>query len=144
MTHVFERVLLHCPYANARDYLPQTLESASVHVISLEQNVLVRYKRGRDPLHFNDPWHVYWTAEGGSPYPEFNGDILVRADERSRTVLELFGDYAPPYQTAQKAPDIITGARKASTTARALLQRIAADIEERYELELAEKRQEAG
>lgn len=141
MTHVFERHLLHCPYANAREYLPQTLESAAVHVIPLETNVLVRYKRGRDPLHFNDPWHVYWTAEGGSPYPEFHGDIVVRADAHSRTVLELYGDYAPPYQTDQKIPDIIAGARKASTTARALLQRIAADIEERYEIERAGSRE---
>jgi hypothetical protein len=144
MTHVFERLLLHCPYVNAREYLPRTLESDSVHVLPLEKNVLVRYKRGRDPLHFDDPWHVYWTPEGGSPYPEFHGDITVRAEENSRAVLELYGDYAPPFAPDQKTPDIIAGARIASSTARKLLERIAADIEERFALDEADKRREAG
>lgn len=141
MTHVFERLLLHCPYADARDYLPKTLETDAAHVLPLEKRVLVRYKRGRNPLHFDDPWHVYWSAEGGSAYPEFHGDIIVRADEHHPgTVLELFGEYAPPFESAVMPADIVTGARKASITARALLERIGADIEARYKLDEVERR----
>lgn len=138
MTHVFERLLLHCPYVHAREYLPKTLETAAAHVLSLEKKVLVRYKRGHNPLHFDDPWHVYWTAEGGSPYPEFHGDITVRADEHHLgTVLEIFGDYAPPFGSPDVPADIVSGARTASLTARALLQQIGGDIDARYELDEA-------
>jgi hypothetical protein len=140
MTHVFERLLLHCPYANARDYLPKTLETDDAHVLPLEKRMLVRYKRSRNPLHFEDPWHVYWSAEGGNAYPEFHGDLIVRADEHHPgAVLELFGEYAPPFESAVVPADIVTGARKASVTARALLERIGADIEARYNLDEAER-----
>jgi hypothetical protein len=141
MTHVFERVVLRCPYGRAREYLPVTLETADAHVLSLEKRILVRYKRGHNPLHFDDPWHVYWTAEGGSAYPEFHGDMIVRADEHhAGAVLELFGDYAPPFDSADTPADIVAGARKASLTARALLEQVGADIEARYELEETERR----
>jgi hypothetical protein len=92
-------------------------------------------------LHFDDPWHVYWTAEGGSPYPEFHGDIVVRADEHyPGAVLEIFGEYAPPFRSADAPPDIVSGARTASLTARALLQQIGEKIEARFEVEEAARR----
>jgi hypothetical protein len=141
MTHVFERVVLHCPYGRAREYLPLSLESAPAHLLSREKRILVRYKRGHNPLHFDDPWHVYWTPEGGSPYPEFHGDMIVRADEHyPGAVLELFGEYAPPFGGQDAAADIVSGARTASITARLLLEQIGADIEARYEVDETERR----
>lgn len=155
MTHIYERLFLRCPYVRAREYLREALEAAvdgkSVQTLpltaplafvpgTLEKNVLVRYERGSDPLHFDEPWNVCWTPEGGGPYPDFAGELTVRADESYRgAVLELTGDYAPPFGAVGRAFDMVIGSRIASSTAKALLQKIAASMEERYHSEEAAK-----
>lgn len=160
MTHVFERLVLHCPYVRAREYLRESLESAAdngtVQTLpltatlrfvpgALEKNVLVRYERSRDPLHFDEPWQVSWTPENGGPYPDFSGELTVRADDTYQgAVLELSGDYAPPLGAPGKAFDMVLGARIASSTARGLLQSIGARMEERYRQEEAEKGRAVG
>lgn len=151
MTHIYERRFLNCPYVRAREYLREALQAAAegktVQTLpltaplsfvpgALEKNVLVRYERGRDPLHFDEPWNVYWTPEGGGPYPDFAGELTVRADESyRRAVLELTGDYAPPFGTVGRAFDMVVGARIASSTAKALLEHIGSSMEERYRTE---------
>lgn len=160
MTHVYERIFLKCPYVRAREYLRESLEpaaeSTSPQVLplaapltfvpgALEKNVLVRYERGRDPMHFDEPWHVFWTPEGGGPYPDFSGEITVRADESyNGAVLELHGDYAPPLGAVGKAFDMVIGAKIAASTARKLLGRIGGAMEERYRGEEAAKNAAAG
>lgn len=155
MTHIYERLFLRCPYVRAREYLREALESAatgnSVQTLpltaplafvpgTLEKNVLVRYERGSDPLHFDEPWNVYWTPEGGGPYPDFAGQITVRADESYRgALLELMGDYAPPFGAVGRAFDMVIGAKIASATAKSLLQQIGASMESRYQTEEAAK-----
>lgn len=151
MTHIYERRIISCPYVRAREYLreslqaiadgktPQTLPlSTPLAVVpgSVEKNVVVRYERGRDPLHFDEPWKVYWTPEGGGPYPDFAGELTVRADETYRgAVLELTGDYAPPFGALGRGFDMLVGAKIASATAKALLDRIGGSMEERYQTE---------
>jgi hypothetical protein len=149
MTHVFERTFLTCPYARARDYLRGALEPAAqdrlTHVFPLSgplpgatigKNVLVRYERGRDPMHFDEPWRVLWTPEESGPYPDFAGELIVRADEaHPGAVLELHGDYAPPLGAVGRAFDMVLGAKIASATARALLAQIRAQLDARYEEE---------
>lgn len=155
MTHIYERLFLRCPYVRAREYLREALETAadgkSVQILpltaplafvpgTLEKNVLVRYERGRDPLHFDEPWNVYWTPDGGGPYPDFAGELTVRADESYRgAVLELTGDYAPPFGAVGRAFDMVIGAKIASATAKTLLRQIAASMEQRYRTEEAAK-----
>lgn len=130
MTHVFERLSLRCPYVRAREHLPLVLESgAVVRVDCSERTVFARFKRGRHPLHANDPWHAFWSTEAGR-YPEFRGELMVRPIERG-AVLELYGDYWPPSEHDGEAPDILTGARISATIARKLLERIAAEIDSR-------------
>lgn len=159
VTHVFERIFLQCPYVRAREYLREALEAAAdgnaVQSLpltaplaflpgTLEKNVLVRYARGSDPLHFDEPWNVYWTPEGGGPYPDFAGVITVRADESYRAaVLELQGEYAPPFGPVGRAFDMVLGAKIASATAKQLLRQIATSMEERYHSEEAAKDQAA-
>ena len=127
MTHVFERLLLQCPYVRAREYLPLILGSGGVvRVDSPQKTVFARFKRGRHPLHATEPWHAYWSAEGGT-YPEFRGELMVRLDEARGAVLEIYGDYWPPANG--EPPDILTGARTTATIARALLERIGAEID---------------
>ena len=106
----------------------------------LEKNVLVRYERGKDPLHFDEPWNIYWTPEGGGPYPDFAGELTVRADDSYRdAVLELSGDYLPPFGAAGAAFDMVLGAKIASFTAQTLLKEIGASMEDRYHAEEAAK-----
>lgn len=155
MTHIYERLFLRCPYVRAREYLREALEAAadgkSVQTLpltapltfvpgTLEKNVLVRYERGSDPLHFDEPWNVYWTPEGGGPYPDFSGELTVRADESYRgALLELTGDYAPPFGAVGRAFDMVIGAKIASSTAKSLLRQIGDSMESRYHTEEAAK-----
>lgn len=160
MTHIYERIFLKCPYVRAREYLRESLEAAAdgqtVQSLpltaplafvpgTLEKNVLVRYERGKDPLHFDEPWNVYWTPDGGGPYPDFAGELTVRADESYRgAVLELQGDYVPPFGPVGRAFDLVLGAKIASATAKDLLRQIARVMEERYLSEEAAKNQAVG
>ena len=154
MTHIYERLFLKCPYVRAREFLRESLEASvggNVQTLplkarlafvpgTLEKNVLVRYERGRDPLHFDEPWNVIWTPEGGGPYPDFAGELTVRADESYRgAVLELQGDYVPPFGAVGRAFDIALGQRIASSTAQTLLRDIGDRMEQRYALEEAAK-----
>jgi hypothetical protein len=148
VTHIYERLFLKCPYVRAREYLRQALESAAdrkqVQTLpltaplkfvpgALEKNVLVRYERGADPLHFDEPWQVAWTPDGGGPYPDFAGEMTVRADENyNGAVLELAGDYAPPFGAVGRAFDIVLGQRIAAATAQSLLRSIADGMESRF------------
>ena len=153
MTHVYERVFLKCPYARAREYLRESLEPAvrdrRTHRVALtsparpatlEKKVLVRYEEGRDPMRFDEPWRIFWTPEGGGPYPDFGGEIIVRADEAHRgAVLELQGDYAPPRGEIGKAFDMVLGAKIAVATARTLLEQIGSQMEARFEQEQTDR-----
>lgn len=156
MTSIYERYFVKCPYVRAREYLQESLQNAvdqkdpqilplaaplTLVPGALEKNVLVRYERATDPMHFDDPWHVHWTPEGGGPYPDFNGQLTVRADESYRSaVLELRGEYLPPLGAVGRAFDLVAGSKIAARTARTLLARIASAMEDRYQTEEAAKR----
>jgi hypothetical protein len=150
VTHIYERLFLNCPYARAREYLRAELTSSAdrkaVHSLPFTiPSVLVRYERGRDPLHFDEPWNVYWTPEHGGPYPDFAGEITVRADETySGAILEISGDYSPPFGAFARTFDMVAGAKMASATARALIGKIAERLEERYCEDEAAKNEAVG
>jgi hypothetical protein len=146
VTHIHERRLLSCPYVSARDYLRDAMLASSngqkTHSLprtapiassgGTEKRVLVRYEPGRDPLQFDEPWNVYWTPEGGGPYPDFAGELTVRADENFRgAVLELTGDYFPPRDAAGQTLDMVAAAKLASAAAKGLLEQIARYLEDR-------------
>lgn len=153
VTHVYERHTTKCPYVRAREYLHGALEGVvksqrtttlSLKAGALEKPVLVSYERGEDPMRFDEPWRVHWTPEGGGPYPDFDGELTVRADESYRSaILELRGGYVPPLGTFGQAFDLLVGSRIAAATARTLLQQIARLMEARYCDEEAAKKQGA-
>ena len=63
----------------------------------VSKNVVVMMTPGSDPMHMEQPWHVRWSPEGGGPYPDFDGELTVRADEDwNSSLLELRGVYIPP------------------------------------------------
>jgi hypothetical protein len=150
-TTIYEHHLINCPYARARQILQDSIEGsmrkgsattlplkAALPLLkgSIEKNALVSYRKGEDPLKFDEPWLVHWTPEGGGPYPDFDGTLTVRADESyRRAVLELRGEYKPPLGTFGQAFDLVIGAKIAAGTARALLAEIGTLMEEQFQAE---------
>jgi hypothetical protein len=145
MSQLLERRVVHCPYQRARHYLA---ESAGVRAesgtesrltltvhgpgIDVSQDVIVVFSPAVDPMHFDQPWRIHWKPQTG-PYPEFEGELTVRADETYETsLLELRGSYRPPGGALGAAFDWAAGSRIAAATAQALLHRIGDTMEARY------------
>lgn len=100
--------------------------------MELTKGVMVSFDSAVDPMHFDQPWHIHWKPQGG-PYPEFEGELTVRADETWETSrLELRGSYRPPGGIAGAAFDLVVGGHIASSTAQALLRRLGDEMETRY------------
>lgn len=155
MTHLHEHRFLKCPYSRARTYLRDALESIAQNRepqkltlrvpfrsgdLALKKDVIVTYARASDAMHFDEPWHVSWKPDGGGPYPEFEGDLTVRADEDYPTsILELTGAYTPPLGLAGAAFDAVAGSKISAATAQDLLRTIGETMERRYHDEEAAK-----
>ena len=153
-TDLYERRFVECPYQRARAYLAESLQawaqSGQTGVVTLrlpmagievQKNVVVGVAIGTDPMHFDQPWKLHWTPESGGPYPDFDGELTVRADEDyTSAVLELRGGYEPPGGAAGVAFDWALGSRIASATAQALLSGIAGAMAKRYAHDEAAKR----
>jgi hypothetical protein len=149
---LLESRVVRCPYNLARGYLAQSVgtlaESGQARRLTLTlavpggelvKDVLVTFAAGEDPMHFDQPWHVHWKPDGG-PYPEFDGALTVRSDETYETAqLELKGSYQPPGGALGAAFDWAVGGRIASSTGRALLERIGSEMESHYHRDEAAK-----
>jgi hypothetical protein len=152
MSELLERRIVQCPYHLAQGYLAQIVEgradsgktgplslSIAVPGGELVKNVVVNFGRAVDPMHFDQPWQIRWKPQGG-PYPDFEGELTVRADETYATSqLELRGAYRPPGGALGEVFDWAVGARIARATAQALLERIAGGMETRYSHDEAAK-----
>jgi hypothetical protein len=152
MAELNERCFVACPYHSAQRYLAQSVServaageptvvtlSLPLPGLDLHKDVRVTFSAGTDPMHFDRPWRVHWTPDGG-PYPDFDGELTVRSDEDyTSSVLELQGEYLPPGGVAGAVFDAVAGSRIAAATARQLLKEIAAELEARYRREEEEK-----
>lgn len=126
MTHIFERVALKCPYAAARRFV----HDDALHAVPPIPPFTLSLEHADDPLKFDERLRVRWTPKGGAPYPEFVGEIVLRADPAlGAPVLELSGDYLPPFGPPGRAFDLLVGTRIASATARNVLRKMADAIE---------------
>jgi hypothetical protein len=146
MSQLFERHIVRCPYHLAQRYLADSVGSRAASGeeslltltvsgpgLELVKDVIVTFSPAVDPMHFDQPWRLHWKPEAG-PYPEFDGELTVRADETYKTsLLELQGSYRPPGGALGAAFDWAAGSRIASATARALLQRIGDEMESHYQ-----------
>lgn len=157
MTTIQESLRVACPYVRAREYLHEGLTQATRSGVpqvlnltaplpgsgvELQKSVLVRYSRGRDPMHFDEPWIVNWEPEPGGAYPSFSGTLSVRSDEDyTGSIIEVSGAYAPPMGAAGALFDRALGRKIAAATMQALLAKIAGDMVTRYNREEAQKRQ---
>jgi len=143
MSDLLERRIVRCPYNLAQRYLAHIVEAragASAPLTltlalpgaELVKEVDVTYDAAVDPMHFDEPWHLHWKPRAG-PYPEFDGELTVRADETyASSRLELKGTYRPPGGALGAAFDRAVGNRIAAATAHALLERIGGELEARY------------
>jgi hypothetical protein len=143
MSQIFERRLVACPYNLAQGYLadmigPRVSSPGSLALTlplpgaELIKEVVVTYGAAIDPMHFDQPWSVHWKPKAG-PYPEFDGELTVRADETyASSLLELRGSYRPPGGVAGATFDAAVGNRIARATAQALLERLGTEMESRY------------
>jgi hypothetical protein len=153
-----ERHVVECPYHLAQRYLDYGLrepaQTGKPDVLTLRltmatseltKNVEVTFTRGNDPMHFDHPWKLHWTPEGGGPYPDFDGELTVRADEDySSAILELRGEYRPPGGVVGAAFDRIAGKRIAAATAQALLREIGDGMVAEYRRDEAAKAEQPG
>ncbi len=156
MSDLLERRVLRCPYHLAQQYLGESIGARAASgepgplVLALNvpggelvKEVVVTYGTGTDPMHFDQPWQVRWRPQAG-PYPEFDGELTVRADETyESSLLELKGSYRPPGGALGAAFDWAVGGRIATATAQALLERIGAEMESRYQHDEQAKRTNA-
>lgn len=152
MSELFENRYVRCPYHLAQLYLAQAVDrlaatgrpdrltlTLSVPGGELTKNVIVTFRAGVDPMHFDQPWQLHWYPESG-PYPEFDGEMTVRADETYEAArLELRGSYRPPGGALGAAFDWAVGGKIAAATAGALLERVASQMEARYAADEAAK-----
>jgi len=151
MAKLNESLFVRCPYHRARGYLaagigrrlgsnaPLTLR-VPLSGVELKKDVIVTFTPGIDPMHMDQPWRVHWTPEGGGPYPDFDGELTVRADDDyMNCMLELVGEYAPPGGALGKSFDLVVGSRIAALTARALLERLGEEFVALYKEEESQK-----
>jgi hypothetical protein len=146
MSELLEAYVVRCPYHLAQRYLADSVGAqaasgeqrtltltAAVPGMELSRAVMVSFGSAADPMHFDQPWRIHWKPQSG-PYPEFEGELTVRADETYETSrLELRGSYRPPGGIVGAAFDLVAGGRIASSTAQALLRRLGNEMEARYQ-----------
>jgi hypothetical protein len=146
MSDLHEKAFVKCPYHLAQGYLEEDMRERAALPASrtitlrvplgggdLAKDVSVTVGPGVDPMHFDQPWKIHWTPKGGGPYPDFDGELTVRADENyTSAFLELRGTYRPPGGPLGAAFDHVAGAHIATATAKALLAELARNMEARY------------
>lgn len=144
MSQLIERRFVRSPYHLAQRHLAEIIGpgldshgplrlTLPLSSASLVKDVVVTYEAAIDPMRFDQPWRVRWAPKAG-PYPKFDGELTVRADENYETSqLELKGSYRPPGGILGAAFDRALGERIASATAQALLERLAGELELRYD-----------
>lgn len=158
MTHLHEHRFLKCPYTRAKHYLRDALQSLAdtkeqqrltlrvpfSDSTGLRKDVLVTYGSAADPMHFDEPWQVHWVADGGGPYPQFDGELTIRADQDYPTsIIELTGSYKPPLGIAGAVFDAVAGSKIAAATAQNLLEELGNLMERRYRTEESLKQRDS-
>jgi hypothetical protein len=155
MAHLTQRRVVHCPFTLARGYLSDDLTakaasgeagvmtlSVNAGPLDISKRVAVTFRSDGVLTRFEQPWHLHWTPSTKA-YPEFDGELTVRADETYATArLELSGSYHPPGGPFGAVFDWFAGHRLATKTAQSLLERLGSQMEGRYVREEAEKKRE--
>ena len=112
-------------------YLPLRVRLGETHrdALSIDHDVVMRFRRGPDPQGLNDTFYVDWAPTGGGPYPTFTGfmNVYPEADLRLSRI-EIDGTYVPPGGLLGRVFDASVGKRMAQASLLDFVNRLAADI----------------
>jgi hypothetical protein len=140
MTAIVEKELVHAPLASASGFLNAFFANhavskgegarISLHAGKASHDVIVTLKPAHRPEDMTPRYHVHWEAEGGGPYPIYDGELSIGADmDYDAFWLVLDGTYTPPGGPAGKVFDVVVGRGVAAASARGLLAEIRAEID---------------
>jgi hypothetical protein len=140
MTAIVAKELVHAPLASANGFLNAFFathaapkgEGARIllHDGDAAHSVIATLQPAHRPEDMTPRYHLRWEAESGGPYPVYDGELYIGADEDYDAFwLVLDGAYAPPGGPAGKIFDAVIGRRIAAASARGLLTELRAEIE---------------
>jgi hypothetical protein len=143
MNITVEKQLVRAPLASAHHFIDAFLHEhpapngfgslIDLRAGNAERAAIVRIHPVHRPGDMTPRFAVRWEAVGGGPYPVFEGELNVQADEDYNTFyLTLEGGYEAPGGMAGAVFDAAVGQHVAIAAARGLLQQIGAEIEAQF------------
>jgi hypothetical protein len=147
MATVSEKDLVLVPLASAEPFLRTFFavhpgpENASARLAlragKAAYPVIAAIERVRRPDAMTPCYSIHWESEGDGPYPAFDGELTVDADEDYNGFwVVLTGAYVPTGGAAGQLFDAALGNRIARSTARALLRQMRVEIEALYRAQM--------
>ena len=140
MQLTLEKQLVHAPLAAAPHLIAAVLHEhlapkgfgsrIVLHAGGVAQAAIVQISPIHRPADMTPRFAVRWEAEGDGPFPIFEGELNVEADEDYQSFfLTLEGGYEPPGGAAGQVFDAVIGRHVAVAAARGLLAQLCAEIE---------------
>jgi hypothetical protein len=140
MTKIANRTLVHAPLASAKSLI-EAVFSAHTPAGADDARFILRAGENKHPAvvqvanarqvgDMTPRYAIHWSAESGGPYPVFEGQLIVEADEVYECFwLAMAGGYVPPGGAVGALFDIVAGRRIADSTAQAFLEELRRQIE---------------
>jgi hypothetical protein len=140
MSAITEKKLVHAPLASANLFLQALFANHTVpngegarivlRVGKAAQLVIVNLQPAHRPADMTPHYRVNWETESSGPFPIFNGELTIGADDDYNAFwLVLDGTYAPPGGVAGQLFDAVFGHRLAAASARSLLTDMRVEID---------------
>lgn len=140
MTELSERMLIHAPLASAKDLVDSVFTAHSpigakhahfmLNAGDAKQAAIVDAALVHRAGDMTPRYSIRWSPENGGPYPVFDGQLMVEADEvYEKFWLVLTGNYTPPGGAAGMLFDAVAGRLIAAATARTFLDNIREQVE---------------
>jgi hypothetical protein len=149
LTTLSEKDLVLVPLASAEPLLRTFFavhpgpEGTSARLVLRAGNAthpVIAIERVQRPDAMTPCYSIHWDSEGGSPYPAFDGELTVDADEDYNGFwVVLTGAYIPPGGAAGQFFDAAIGNRIARSTARSLLRQMRVEVEALYHAQVQSK-----
>jgi len=143
LTPIAEKELVRAPLGSAAGFLQAFFaahpapngEGARIVLRAgdVAQSAIISLEPAHRPADMTPRYRVHWEAEGGGPYPVYDGILTIGADNDYNTFwLVLDGAYAPPGGVPGQVFDAVIGHRIATASARGLLTDIRAAVETQF------------
>lgn len=144
MTEIVEKEPVAAPLASAHDLIAAFFSThpapngdgarVILHAGDVAQSAIIRLESAHRPADMTPRYRVHWEPEAGGPYPVYDGELRIGADEDYNAFwLILEGSYEPPGGVAGQVFDNVIGHRIAAAVARNLLTEMRTEIEATFE-----------